>query len=130
MNTVDITDRILVRINPQPKKQIGNSETYGIYLHFTISENGISTITSPVISTGLRVPVNEWDLKLRQMKGKQKSNLTVIVIRKSPRLWYRSALNNYIKKLEKNHVDEKSDIPECHPFYLEDVSGSTSFSKY
>lgn len=70
---ITINPHINVTIKSQPKKKKGNHRLYDIYLHFSITENGIETVTPSVISTGLSVPVADWNKKDRRSDGKNKT---------------------------------------------------------
>lgn len=68
--TVNINEFIKVIIQPKPKKKKNAESLYDLYLNFEITENGITTLTPPTISTGLSVAVKEWCKKTKRKEGK------------------------------------------------------------
>ena len=68
--TIDINETIKVTIQPQPKKKKGHESLYDIYIHSTIFENGVSTLTPVAFSTGLYCEVKHWNKKMQCKAGR------------------------------------------------------------
>lgn len=111
-----ITENIMVNYYPQPKKKRNDPTSQYVFIHFTITENGIKQ-SSVALSTGKSVRSAEWGQK--EMKGNseraKKFNTALL-----------TSISNVQLALEKLRIQDSITCSQVKDFIVENIKPTIS----